>query len=535
MSKTPLTALRGGIAATAAIVMALGVTLQAQGAESYPSDTQQPDYTALLGDFTNYYKPDLTKPSTELHGHVVNADVLKTNSNATVSVNHKANEGRTSDSDPLNPQQQRALKDSDQAFETTFPDALGPTLGAFLSEGLEQGDLPLSSALLVKQPTDSDDAPIWQRTALLTNYVNDSAVKKQYVHPRPYTDRTNGGYVEAGLPKTEDIIHLPVWTDEDGNTHDPIYGTLSTTGSFPSGHTTVAYAGGIGLATLLPQLAPEIMARASEAANNRLIVGVHYPLDLMGGRIISEAGIATRWSDEQFRNDKLMPAYQEMQAYMAKRCVGANIVPNASDDTTTVQNCVTALNANSADPAKASGGYTNDFTDDFSTQPATDRKSALAAYQARMSYGFAPTSATGKAAVVPDGAENLLITAFPTLNAEQRRTVLAATEIDSGEPLDASSNGYQRLDLAAAYSSKVTLNADGSVVKVEPGQAVASVVREGAPADTDPTNGKGDKKSNAAGSTKTIADTGADALTPAGATVACLMLGIGLLLTRRRV
>ena len=68
---------------------------------------------------------------------------------------------------------------------------------------------------------------------------------------------------------------------------------------------------------------------------------------------------------------------------MAKRCVGANIVARAADNPTTVQNCVTALNANSADSSKPSGGYTNDFTDDFSTQPVTNRASALAAYQAR--------------------------------------------------------------------------------------------------------------------------------------------------------
>lgn len=312
-------------AAAATAVMALGVTVQAQCAEPYPSDTQQPDYTALLTDFTNYYQPDLTAPSTELRGRVVNAEVLKENSDATVSVNHKANEGRTSDDDPLNPQQQRALKDSDPLIENTYSDALGPVLGRFLSEGIKQGDLPLSTTLLVKRPGESDIGT--ERHALLSRYVNDSAVKKQYVHPRPFTDRTNGGYVAAGLPKTENIIHLPVWTDDSGTQHNPGYDTLAPTGSFPSGHTTVAYSGGIGLATLPPQLAPEIMTRASEAANNRLIVGVHYPLDLMGGRIIGEAGLATRWSDEQFRNDKLMPAYQEMQAYMAKRCVGANIVP----------------------------------------------------------------------------------------------------------------------------------------------------------------------------------------------------------------
>ncbi|WP_432623540.1 phosphatase PAP2 family protein [Bifidobacterium sp.] len=530
MRRTPLLVLRGGIAAAAAAVMALGVTVQAQCAEPYPSDTSQPDYTALLSDFGNYYQPDLTKPATGLYGHVVNADVLRANSDAAVSVNHKANEGRTGNDAPLNAQQQRALKDSDLLFEETYPDALGSTLGEFLSEGIERGDLPLSTTLLVKQPQDGA-ASGHDRTALLSNYVKSSAVKKKYVHPRPFADRTNGGYVEAGLPKTEDIIRLPEWTDGSGNQHDPGYDSLVSTGSFPSGHTIVAYAGGIGLATLLPQLAPEILTRASEAANNRLIIGVHYPLDLVSGRILGEAGLATRWSDEQFRNDKLMPAYQEMQAYMAKRCVGANIVTRAADDPTTVQNCVTALNANSADSSKPSGGYTNDFTDDFSTQPVTNRTSALAAYQARMSYGFKPTSATGKAAVVPEGAENLLITAFPTLNAEQRRAVLAATEIDSGEPLDASSNGYQRLNLAAAYSAKVTLSADGSVVKVEPGQAVASVVCENGSADSDSSNGSNDA---AAGTTKTIANTGSDMLAPASMMVACLMLGIGLMLTRRR-
>lgn len=212
-------------AAAATAVMALGVTVQAQCAEPYPSDTQQPDYTALLTDFTNYYQPDLTAPSTELRGRVVNAEVLKENSDATVSVNHKANEGRTSDDDPLNPQQQRALKDSDPLIENTYSDALGPVLGRFLSEGIKQGDLPLSTTLLVKLPGESDIGT--ERHALLSRYVNDSAVKKQYVHPRPFTDRTNGDYVAAGLPKTENIIHLPVWTDDSGTQHNPGYDTLA--------------------------------------------------------------------------------------------------------------------------------------------------------------------------------------------------------------------------------------------------------------------------------------------------------------------
>lgn len=107
--------------------------------------------------------------------------------------------------------------------------------------------------------------------------------------------------------------------------------------------------------------------------------------------------------------------------------------------------------------------------------------------------------------------------------------MLAATEIDSGEPLDASSNGYQRLNLAAAYSAKVTLSADGSRGQGGAlGQAVASVVREGAPAKPGSSSGRSDAT---ASTTKTIANTGSDMLAPAGMMVACFMLGIGLMLT----
>ena len=36
--------------------------------------------------------------------------------------------------------------------------------------------------------------------------------------------------------------------------------------SFPSGHTTKTYNRGLGLATLLPELGPELVARAPKAA-----------------------------------------------------------------------------------------------------------------------------------------------------------------------------------------------------------------------------------------------------------------------------
>ena len=94
-----------------------------------------------------------------------------------------------------------------------------------------------------------------------------------------------------------------------------------------------------------------------------------------------------------------------------------------------------------------------------------------------MTYGFGQVGAAGEEPVVPEGAEDLLVTAFPNLTDAQRRAVLAATEIDSGYPLDSTSQGWQRINLPAALSSKVTLDAAGTVISVEPGHAVASVDR----------------------------------------------------------
>lgn len=82
--------------------------------------------------------------------------------------------------------------------------------------------------------------------------------------------------------------------------------------------------------------------------------------------------------------------------------------------------------------------YQNSFTDAVSTEPVTDRASMIAA--------------------------NLLLTAFPELTDEQRSQVLAASEIDSGYPLDASSEGYQRINLAKAFSANVTLSSDRSTI-----------------------------------------------------------------------
>jgi len=54
--------------------------------------------------------------------------------------------------------------------------------------------------------------------------------------------------------------------------------------SYPSGHATRAFSMGVVLASLVPARSQEILARASQYAERRLICGVHYRSDIVAGQ-----------------------------------------------------------------------------------------------------------------------------------------------------------------------------------------------------------------------------------------------------------
>ncbi|HEX7916335.1 phosphatase PAP2 family protein [Rudaea sp.] len=79
--------------------------------------------------------------------------------------------------------------------------------------------------------------------------------------------------------------------------------SLSTSGSWPSGHTTLGTLMGIVLADMVPEKKAELMHRAWEYGDNRVVAGVHYRSDVEMGRIAGSVIAATLLARPDFRKD----------------------------------------------------------------------------------------------------------------------------------------------------------------------------------------------------------------------------------------
>ena len=56
--------------------------------------------------------------------------------------------------------------------------------------------------------------------------------------------------------------------------------------SFPSGHSTTAFAAATVVGAYFPRFRPAFYVLAALIAWSRVVVGVHYPLDVLGGAVL---------------------------------------------------------------------------------------------------------------------------------------------------------------------------------------------------------------------------------------------------------
>ena len=206
--------------------------------------------------------------------------------------------------------------------------------------------------------------------------------------------------------------------------------------SFPSGHTTYGYTGSLVLAVLVPDRYQQMIARGAEYGNDRILIGAHYAMDVMGGRTLATYDLAHLLANDPAylgRSLRRAPVIADYQA--ALKAARADVVA--------------VLQAGCGDPIEVCAGEdTGRFSD-----PASNE----AFYAVTQTYGLpvvypknaGKTEDVGKLA--PE-AGYLMTAAFPFLSLDQADQILTETEGPGGGFLDDGSpfGVYSRLNLYAA-------------------------------------------------------------------------------------
>ncbi|MFP7254863.1 phosphatase PAP2 family protein [Terribacillus goriensis] len=217
-------------------------------------------------------------------------------------------------------------------------------------------------------------------------------------------------------------------------------------GAFPSGHTSAAYLSSFGFAYATPERYAEFLTRAAQLGENRIVTGMHSPLDVIGGRIQSTAMTAYAYNLDQ-NQDVMDKAYNNAGEVFGELADAKGMSLYEYAHTVTED-------------------YT--FESAYDEQKWEDHDANKAFYREKLTYGLPQNGVKGLDPVVPKGAEVLLETRQPYLSDEQRREVLYTTEIESGYPVLDESKGWGRLDLVTAsdgygaFLDNVTVNMDAS-------------------------------------------------------------------------
>ena len=211
---------------------------------------------------------------------------------------------------------------------------------------------------------------------------------------------------------------------------------LSNSPSFPSGHTTYGYSGALLLAILVPERYQQMIARGAEYGNDRILIGAHYAMDVLGGRTLAAYDIAHLLANDPAyvgQSLKHAPVIADYSAALktAKADLAAVLEAGCGD---TIATCARA------DTGRFNNAGLNE-----------------AFYAATQTYGL-PVVHPETAATVEDvgklahEAGALLTAAFPSLTLDQADQILTETEGPGGGFLDDGSafGVYSRLNLYAA-------------------------------------------------------------------------------------
>lgn len=308
---------------------------------------------------------------------------------------------------------------------TTAPDTTPPTK---IDDGVPAG-APAGSATGAGSASSELGAVVTLVKTVRGNWTSSNPCKLAYQYPRPWRMTVDSTVVDTG---SVDPFGFPVYAS-DVVVAPQLLRQRSTTpetdSGFLSGHTNAVFLAGLALAYAIPERFQELVARAFELGDTRIVAGMHSAADVIGGRILATALAAAVLGDPANTGVKTA-AREQALAYL------------------------TAQTGTTADTL-----YAYAHSAGIDADPYADADANARAVIPRFTYVL-PRSGTDRPMVVPQGAEVLLETRLPYLDAAQRREVLRTTALPGGYPLLDGPELWGRLNLFAAADGYGAFDAD---------------------------------------------------------------------------
>ncbi|RKT19874.1 autotransporter-associated beta strand protein [Streptomyces sp. 1114.5] len=298
---------------------------------------------------------------------------------------------------------------------TTAPDSTPP---AKIDDAVPAG-APAGSAI----GPGAVDSELGQVVTLVNTlrgpYASGNPAKYAYRYPRPWRMNEDSAVVDTGATDAlgypvyaSDVVVAPQLLRQRSN-------SPADDGGFVSGHTNAFHLSALALAYAVPERFQELIARAFELSHTRIMSGMHSPLDVIGGRTLATALAAATLADP--RNATLKAAARSQAAAYFRSKTGST-----------------------ADTLYA---YAHRATS--AEDPYADREANAEQVTPKLTYVLR-RSGRDVPMTVPKGAEVLLETRLPYLDAAQRREVLRTTALPSGYVLLDGPEMWGRLNLFAA-------------------------------------------------------------------------------------
>lgn len=267
------------------------------------------------------------------------------------------------------------------------------------------------------------------------NWASGNPSKYAYQYPRPWRMNEDSEVVDTGA---KDALGFPVY-DSEVVVAPQLLRQRNTSptddGGFPSGHTNAFHLAGLAYAYAVPERFQELVTRAFELSHTRIMAGMHSTVDVIGGRIMATALAAATLADPANADLKAAARAQALAYFQARTGTTADTLfayahPESGD----------AYADRDANARLVTPKLTYVLTRHGRSEPLT----------------------------VPKGAEVLLETRLPYLDADQRREVLRTTALPSGYVLLDGFEQWGRLNLFAAadgygsFDTDVTVTLDAS-------------------------------------------------------------------------